>query len=347
MRQSMFFLIVVLLLTPFSKDQSVQTKIDDSVILQKSLLLSEMQSLENEAAKIDKPLALALAKAEIAASAWTLDKAWAKKLLREAYELTFPEESERMRLRNRLVGAALTAPVSGEVARHAVRSRVLTIAAQDNAFAEELIRLGLEQLGKMEAHQTYTGLAVKAAQSGDIETASRYALEAFEAEPTLITAGAVITDIAARDRKAADQLILQYIERLRSTPISLIDQSAIRTFFLLNDLVFRYNSSSLTSSDRRADPRYGQISPPGHAVMRAYISYVIETIAKMEQREPGSLIKNRGFLLMAGTLLKQYAPDLAPAFYELERLSRRPGDDSPLPTLESMKEAAKSRDEKR
>jgi len=200
----------------------------------------------------------------------------------------------------------------------------------------------------MEEHQRYTQLAMGAIQAGDTEVASQYTLRAFEAEPTLITAGAIITDIAARDRKAADQLILQYIERLRSTPISLTDQSAIRTFFLLNDLVFNYNSSvNLAFNNRRADSRYQQIPPPGQAVMRAYVSYVIEAISKLEQREPGSLIRNRGFLLMAGTLLKQYAPDLTPAFYELEQLSRRPGDDSPLPTLESIREAAKSRTEKR
>lgn len=50
---------------------------------------------------------------------------------------------------------------------------------------------------------------------------------------------------------------------------------------------------------------------------------------------------------MAGTLLKQYAPDLTPAFSELEQLSRKTEDDASLPTLESMREAAKSRSEKR
>ncbi|HYG09550.1 MAG TPA: hypothetical protein VD835_06220 [Pyrinomonadaceae bacterium] len=349
MRRLIFFLVLMLLLTPSGSGQSDQTKSGDSdLALQKNLLLSDLQGLEIEALKIDKPLAKALAKAEIAAGAWTLDKTWAKKLLREAYELTFPDEVERKRLRSRQLGAALTAPDNSDIARNNVRTRILEIANQDKAFADELVQLGAQELGRMEEHQRYTQLAMGALRAGDTEVASKYTLKAFEAEPTLITAGGIITDIAARDRKAADQLILQYIERLRSTSISLMDQSAIRTFFLLNDLVFNYNSSVyLAFNSRRDDPRYQQIPPPGQAVMRAYVSYVIEAISKLEQREPGSLMRNRGFLLMAGTLLKQYAPDLTPAFSELEQLSRKTGDDASLPTLESMREAAKSRSEKR
>jgi len=67
-------------------------------------------------------------------------------------------------------------------------------------------------------------------------------------------------------------------------------------------------------------------------VMRAYVSYVIESLITLEQREPGSVVRFRGFLLSVWPLLSQYAPDLSQAFFELERSSRRPGDEVKLPT---------------
>jgi hypothetical protein len=63
--------------------------------LRRNLLLTDLRSLEIEVLKLDKPLARALAQAEIADAVWTLDKEWAKKLLREAYELTLPDEAEQ------------------------------------------------------------------------------------------------------------------------------------------------------------------------------------------------------------------------------------------------------------
>ncbi len=334
MRQSILIFGLIFLPGFFCNAQSNETKTTkDDTEMQKLWLLSDTQVLETKSVVLDKPLARALAKAEIAGAMWMLDQPRAENLLREAYELTLPNEDERNRLRSRPIGAALTGPMgSNDIARNGVRNRVLEIARQDKAFATELIQQGAQQLGKMEEHYALANLAEKAVGAGDIETAGNYITQSFEAEPTLINAGIVIIDVAARDRKAADKLIIQYIERLRSVPLSLIDQSASRTFTLLKDLIFKYNDSMFFFfNNRRADPRYRQILPPGPDVMRAYVHYVIDSLSQLEQREPGSLMRSRNILLSAWLPLKQYAPELAGQFLELEKLSRRPGEDASLP----------------
>ena len=64
--------------------------------LQKVALLSDVKTLAIEIPKLDSLLARALAKAEIADAAWTLDRNWAKRLLKDAYQLTYlPEEELR------------------------------------------------------------------------------------------------------------------------------------------------------------------------------------------------------------------------------------------------------------
>src|SRR5215208_5758982 len=93
---------LMLPLTPAYKGQSLEKKKsgDDGVML-KVTLLSDLQALEAKAAQLNKPTGRALAMAEIADAAWPLDKALAKRLLREAYELTFPPEEERDTLRGK------------------------------------------------------------------------------------------------------------------------------------------------------------------------------------------------------------------------------------------------------
>lgn len=88
----------------------------------------------------------------------------------------------------------------------------------------------------------------------------------------------------ARNIKADDELSLQYIARLRAVPLSLANGSAVRTYFSLRNVVFTNDSF---------DPKHRQIPPAGPAAVRAYISYVIESMAGLEQREPGSLASLR------------------------------------------------------
>src|SRR5436190_1405451 len=109
-----------------------------SAARQKEVLLADVRSLEVESKELLKPLDAAASKAEIAAAAWTLDREWAKQLLRDALVLTFPEEAYRPKLREHVVGAPLNPPTPEDIARGMVRSRVLKIAAADPAFAREL-----------------------------------------------------------------------------------------------------------------------------------------------------------------------------------------------------------------
>lgn len=67
---------------------------------------------------------------EIADAAWLIDNEWAKKLLRDAYELTFPDEKERERLRQECIGAKPLPPTEVERARTNLRNRVFAVADQ-------------------------------------------------------------------------------------------------------------------------------------------------------------------------------------------------------------------------
>jgi hypothetical protein len=326
--------LLIALLTLSFYGQSIEIRQDnnDDVALKKLELLSDLQALETESSKLDKPLARAMAKAEIADAAWGLDQLWAKKLLHEAYEFTFPEDEEQNKLRNEPVGAAPKFPTDIDRARSEVRNRVFSVADRDKDFVDELTKLGGQKLGHYEEHLRNASLATRAIEAGDKEAASRFILQSIEADPTQISAGRAILDLAAKDRAAADRLIIQYIARLRTTPVSFENQSLGRTYLTLNELVF-------------PNPNRNPI-PPGPPVMRAYAAYIIESLRKLEQIRPGFLTRARGTLLTAWLPLNKYAPELTEAFLELERMSRSPGEDASLPKV-SDGEASKERYEKR
>src|SRR5882672_3752083 len=285
-------LAVVLFTASSHRSQSIQnnrpTGASEAVRLEIDLLLSDLRGLESRAAKLDKPLARASANAEIADAAWALDREWSMKLLREAYGITFPEEEEQIKLRDRAVGSGPTAPSAIQIARNAIRNRVLEIASRDKAFREELAQFSERKLGKLETHQLYSDLAAKSLAAGDNETASDYVLKAIDADPTMLNVGATIFELAARDRKAADNLIVQYIERLRLFPVSQSNGSADRTYMFLRDLVTNNNRMYLALIGKNVSSKDLQTQPPGPIVMRAYVSYVIESLGALEQREPGS-----------------------------------------------------------
>ncbi len=221
----------------------------------KVALLSDLQTLDAEAAKLDDAMARAAAKCEIADAAWTIDREWAKELLRAAYALTFPDEDEQKRLRERPAGTAPKPPTDEEQQRAEVQSRILAVAAWDKTLADDLVRSGGERLGKLEEHARYANLAGRAVKTGDTEAAGNYITQSLTADPTQIAAGLLILDVAATDRAAADRLIIQYIEQLRRTPISIVNQSAHRVHFALGLIVFP--SQILT---RRV--RLRRVSPP-------------------------------------------------------------------------------------
>jgi hypothetical protein len=285
--------------------------------LKKIALIGDLQILSAEASALDKPLARALAKAEIADAAWTLDLVWSKQLLRESYELTLPSDEETA---ERDKGTKTAAPLSSP--DQAVRSRVLQIAARDPALAKELADLGTKRLTQRQTQQNYSALAGQALEKGDITTASQYIQQSIQADPTQMDPGFSIIQVASRDRAVGDRLIIEYINTLRGVPLS--TQSAARIYVMLTHLVFPASAPPIAGVPLPT-------TPPGGAVMKAYVSFMIESLARLEQIEPGSLQNFRPMLMNVWPILRQYAPELTGAFYELEALSRRPGEDASLP----------------
>jgi hypothetical protein len=304
---------------------------DADLVIKRNDLLFDLQALNDEARKLDKPLAQARVKVEIADAAWSLDKEWAKRLLRDAYELTFPDKEERDSLRQEAVGARSRPPTKLEWARTELRNRVFTVAGRDKDFAAELSAHGAQELGRIEEVERQRNLALQALRTGEIDVAARYAALAIKAEPTQGAVFEIVPNIARRDRAAADNLLLEYIEQLKSTPLSMTNGSALRVHFFLSNMMAAH-----VGSDGQ------QVQPPSPAVLKAYVNYVVESMAQLSQREPDSLKTLRPFLLAAWPLLPQYAPELTSTFMELERLSRRPGENASLPSA-SDTEARKTR----
>ncbi len=322
--RNLLSLVLLLLLATSGLSQNAITKpghdgADDAEIKRLSLL-SDLQSLASDSLNLDKPLARSLAQAEIADVAWTLDRAWAKKLLREAYELTLPSEEEQLKHRNRPAGAPPIFAPNENRARGGVRRRVLWVASRDKAFAEELADMGAKKLGKFEEQLRYSELADQAVRDGDFKVASDYILRALKTDASQTSALNAINELAKKNRAAADQLIIQYIALLRGFPISYDDQSDLRTGFMLNGLVFPHRFPHFNVPQ--------EVPPPGPAVVRAYLNYTLDRLGRMDQDR---LRKARLTLLNAWGPLKQYAPELTDAFLELEVRSRRPNETVPLP----------------
>lgn len=281
--------------------------------LKRLTLLADLQSLATESAELEEPLARALAKAEIADAAWRLDASWAKQLVREAFELTLPGEEEAKKR---------VAQPAADPARDAVRARVLQVAAHDPALAKELGLSGAGRLGQRESQLNYGALAGQALQQGDTAGAGRFIEQSIRIDPTQMDAGFSIVQLAARDRAAADRLIITYLETLRGVPLN--SSTAARTYVMLGYLVFPSSTPAIEGVPRN-------VAPPGPAVMKAYVGFMIESLDRLEQSEPGSLQRLRPILLNVWPVLKQHAPELTGAFLQVEARSRRPGEDASLP----------------
>jgi hypothetical protein len=337
MRPLQLTLAFVLLAACASHAQTVATKRgggDADAILRRNALRFDLQALEAEALKLLPPLAQARARVEIADAAWTIDREWAKKLLREAYVLTFPEEKERERLRSQPIGARLTPPTGLDWPRSEMRERVFAVAGRDRAFADELTSFGAQELGRMEQVGRYRSLAFQSLRADDIEAASKYTSLSIKTEPTLSMIWEIIPNVARRDQAAADKLLMEYIEELRVTPISMATGSALRVHVFLFPLI----------ADRLGYTYQGQTPPPPNPVLvKAYVSYVVESMTQLARSEPESLQRLRTYLMYAWLPLKQYAPELTGAFMELEKLSRGAGDDGSLPRPGSDAEARRAR----
>lgn len=332
--QAAFLSWAVLLFSVSSPGQLKESKqSDEEFAMAKASLVSDLQILEARARRLDKPLSRALAEAEIADAAWAHDGGWAQGLLREAYELTLPGEEERAKWRRIPIGSPPVLSGPARRARAMVGGRILQVASRDKGFATELGRLTLDELGTYEGHMEYAFLADNAIKNGDTEAASHYIQQAIDADPTQIATLSAIEGLAARDRAAADIVILQYIERLRFTPVSFRNGSQGRVFYSLGKLVLFPNSGS-------RDPTV-KILPPGPAVMRAYAIYILNNLTRLEQESPGST--SHGWLLAIWPLLKQHAPELVQQFMDLEQRSRKPGENFSLPSAKKMAEENKAK----
>ena len=332
---SLLLVMGLLLSTVNGQSKQALTKTDD-LLPEKLSLLSDLQGLVARAKQLEKPLARGIAEAEIADAAWSLDRDLAKELLRDAYSLAFPEEAEQAKLRKRPVGAQPQMPTPTENARSAVRGRVMKVAARDKAFANELARSVAEKLGPYEAHMSYASLAYNAIQDDDYEGASKYITQSIEADPTQITGPSEINQLAAKNRAAADEAMLAYIAHLNSMTLDSRDGSLPRVFMALSMLI--HPDEFFT--------RISGIPPPGPAVMRAYVAYVLNSLALMEQQSPSTFTASHLLLLNTYPLLTQYAPDLKQQFLDLEQRSRKPGESLSLPTAKSSEEEYKAKSDK-
>lgn len=335
MKRKPFVLVSLLLclVTPVSQAQSSKPKNIEQANQQRELeklsMLSELRALDEEGINL-KPLARATLKAQIADGAWTLDLAWAKALLIKAYELTLPDDDERTQFREVKKGAPPVLLSATERARRTVRNQVMRVASRERVFADQLVRIEEEHLGGSAAQMSYTNLAESARRQNELDRAGEFLLHAIDIDPSQITAGFVLADIAKTDRTRADRLIVEYLNRLQLFPLSRTNGSIGRIFFIVHMLVFR---SSRTS-------------PPGPAVMRAYAGYVIQSLGALEGREPGSLAAYRAHLLRAWSPLKQYAPELTADFMVLEQRSRTANETLPLPATANDTDARDDNDQR-
>ena len=302
-------------------------------------LLADLRALEAESKELRAPLDVASAKAEVAAATWTLDRERAKRLLREALPLTFPEEVDRAKLRGHTIGARIQFGSLEERARGLVRGRILKIAAGETAFARELADVSARELGVVQEVEQYTLLASAAVGEGRIEDASEFLRHAAEAEPTLIGFGFVINELAACDRAAADRLMLDYINRLRALPLSAYAEG--------NDTGFRlmFNFMQMLHP---GEPFFGATAPPpSREVVRAYLSFVLDTMGRAEQSH-SDMSRMYGMLFTLWPYVAEYAPELTAQFNALERASRPAGVRAPaLPNLSDLKKGDNKRYEER
>lgn len=315
-------LLLVLGLTASLVGAQTAPKVNrNEAAMQKTVLLSDLKTLALEIPKMDGPLARALAQAEIADAAWTLDPKWARTLLQEAYEYTYPTAEELRKVGPELPGSAPRPPTAIGRARDEVRRRVLSVARRDQTFADQLITESSASVTKDDRQMMYAQLTRMALDEGDSQSASRSIQENMAIDPTRLIFVESVNELARKDRAAADKLILQWMATASTTQFD-GRMGRSRADVVLRFLIF---PNSFFPDPNKLTPN------PGPEVMKAYVRYVIENLAALEQVEPGSLPRHRSLLLTTWLPLNQYAPEFKERFMQLEALSRTPGKDASLP----------------
>src|ERR1044072_4939755 len=238
MKALMAFIGICCLSTWLIAYSQTDEKPDQDKALLKLTLLSEIKNLGIESSKLDGVLARSLAKAEIGDAAWTLDREWAKDILREAYQLTYPTEEEQSKFQSPRRGADPKQPSDADRARSDVRARILRVARRDKAFADELIVEGSKHVTIDDRQMMHVQLAQMALDEGDNKAASRSIEESIRVDPTQVAFVRLVNEFAIKDRAAADKLILQCMAELLTVPLSTRDMSFGRTDLMLRWLVF-------------------------------------------------------------------------------------------------------------
>lgn len=295
-------------------------------------LLADLRALESESKELRAPLDAATAKAETAAAEWALDRERAKRLLREALPLTFPEEVDRAKTREHTIGAPVQFGSLEDRARGMVRSRILKVASAEPAFARELADLAARELGPAAEVEQYMQLASAAAGDGRVDEAGELIRRAIQVEPTLIGTGFVINEVAARDRDAADRLMLDYVNALRALPLSAFadgSDAGVRLTFSFMKML------------NPGDPRLGTpgARPPGREVVRACVRMVIDIMGRAEAAH-ADVSRMWPLLGLLGPYVVEYAPELLAQFGALERANRPAG--ARPPPLQSLSDTEKS-----
>src|ERR1041384_3932693 len=328
--------LLTLVMMAFS-NHSQESKPTEAETMARLSLISDLQTLLARAKRLQEPLARALVEAEIADAAWAVDRELAKELLREAYKMTLSTDNEPNKPQKVSIGESPGLPSSLDRARRAVRQRVLQVANRDKTLANELVEWGTSQVGTFERQVELASLARDAMAQGEDEAAIRYIRQAIDADPTQLAPLSAIEQLAGKNRAAADAVILHYITLLSATSLSSRDGSIARTNLFLGRLIYPSAHGGNTSD---------QISQPGPAVMKAYVEYVLNSLAALEQKYPGFLLASRSWLLNTYPILKQYAPELTQQFLDLEQRSRKPGENFSLPTPKRMEEEYKAKYDK-
>lgn len=309
----------------FAPARAVRHQQPDDKDRQKAAIESELKSLSADLSKIQSPLSRAVAEIEIADALWDLNRVWARALLVDAYTLTLaPRDTiDHNQAEQKSAIRGMRPSTEQDRARNSIRARIMNIARKDQELVNRLNEMASGNLSKKEQSSIHSTLARSSYESGDVETAKQNISEALEIDPVHGCPSDVINDLALSDRLAADVLILQYIQSLRRTSLLPTDYAVAMVYLTLSQLVF--------PNSMFPDPNK-HVPLPGSAVMRAYASYVLDLLSGWEQSAPGTVLRNRILLLSTWFPIKDHAPELMGTFLGLEKLSRKPGEPSSLPT---------------
>jgi hypothetical protein len=298
-------LIVILMSSLCIAEQAITKERSRKPSLPMLEVLTDLVNLRNLAiSQINSPIGRAIALVEIGRITWPVDKEEAKRTLREAYRFTLPSGKENEAQQST---AERGWTLREAVIKNEIRHRILEIVRVDKAFATELFGPQPDSWERRYSYETYGNLVAEAIMSGSTESATELVLSLQDVSPIAISGmGGVVNEIAINHRASADSLILQIVERLQH----------IETSRDLSVIV-------LGLSEMIEPNRFGRVSvpPPGPAVFRTYLHFMIDYFNRLAQSGPDALRRKRPYVIRARELSVRYAQDLVPQFMALERLS--------------------------